>query len=742
MARKLIVEIIGDSTKLVRSLNQSTVAANQFGMEVTGSAGRAEKSLTKLQRVAAGGFLGGVAAGAAINQLQAAVGVASNLNEQMARSNVVFGSAADSVVAWSETTAESMGIAQDEALAAAGTFGAMFDQAGQAAPKAARLSEVMVGLASDLASFNNASIEETLTAIRSGLSGEIEPLRRFQVFLTEAAVSQRAMADSGKTNVQQLTQGEKIMARYNLILEQTGKQQGDYARTSESLANTQRRLSAQVRDLQADIGNALLPAVAGIANTMSDAVAATKLLGDALEDLGSLKIPAINIPINFELPGTSVSVTDLGKEVAKQAGPFSFFFRAQQLLDLLIPDPDTASVNVDAAKRWDEVFAPFTNAAVEEGGKAAQRAGAKVAAAFGQTGFKPLEENDLGERLQRQFDLLVESLELRVDQASAAGNKDRELRVLGEIEAAIRQRMAVHGRTTDLLRQLFQVQQQRKAVLDGIAAQQREAQQARVDAVLEGLGIKVDRAKLTRSLADDLRALDDLAAGLRAQIRKGGDVSRFQSQLVGVTGEIADIQEQIRQNAADALQARQFKALGLGRAGEEIIPGAENLRKQLSQLSDRLADTGTELGSKLGNQLDGARQLLSGKFGKLTEDTRERIRDLFRTIRGEFEDGAKQSLTKTQSLRSNRLLEGLGLDRDMERQLRARLSRFNTGGQALAANLPAATVGVGVRPNAIVVENHNTIALDGDVVARNVTRSQQKRRRRNPPQKRGPNSGV
>ena len=66
MARKLIVEIVGDATQLTRSFNQSTTAANKFGAEVSGSMGKAEKSFTALQRVAAGGFIGGAAARAGI----------------------------------------------------------------------------------------------------------------------------------------------------------------------------------------------------------------------------------------------------------------------------------------------------------------------------------------------------------------------------------------------------------------------------------------------------------------------------------------------------------------------------------------------------------------------------------------------------------------------------------------------------------------------------------------------------
>ena len=79
MARKLVVEIIGDASRLTRSFNQSTTAANKFGAEVSGSMGKAEKSLTKLQRVAAGGFIGAAAFSAGVVALRKVIGEKNEL---------------------------------------------------------------------------------------------------------------------------------------------------------------------------------------------------------------------------------------------------------------------------------------------------------------------------------------------------------------------------------------------------------------------------------------------------------------------------------------------------------------------------------------------------------------------------------------------------------------------------------------------------------------------------------------
>ena len=103
------------------------------------------------------------------------------------------GPGAKAVQAWSKTTATGIGISQRAALEAAGTFGNMLVPMGLGRKEAAGMSTRMVNLAGDMASFNNASPEETLEALRAGISGETEPLRRFGVRLSQARIEEQAM---------------------------------------------------------------------------------------------------------------------------------------------------------------------------------------------------------------------------------------------------------------------------------------------------------------------------------------------------------------------------------------------------------------------------------------------------------------------------------------------------------------------------------------------------------------------
>jgi hypothetical protein len=233
--------------------------------------------------------IGVVGAGVAIAGLAASVKEASDLNEQVNKTKVVFKDASTEVLAFSKTTAQGLGLAQSEALEAAGAFGNMFHTVGLADDKSADMSQTMVTLAADMASFNNEDPSEMLDRLRSGLSGEAEPLRRFGVLLSEARVKQEAV-NMGLTNGKRaLTEQEKVQARYSLILKDTAVQQGDFARTSDSLANVQRRLKASLRDTGAVIGTALLPQVTKVALRINDLVAAKQPEIEAL----AAELPAV-----------------------------------------------------------------------------------------------------------------------------------------------------------------------------------------------------------------------------------------------------------------------------------------------------------------------------------------------------------------------------------------------------------------------------------------------------------------
>lgn len=188
-----------------------------------------------------------------------AASAASDLEESMNKVNVVFGDTADEIVKFSETSASSMGLSQQATLAYAGTFGNLFSAMGIGIEQNAEMSTGLVQLAADLASFNNIDPTEALDKLRAGIVGETEPLRTLGVNLTAATVEAKALAMGLGDTEGNFTAAELATARYALILEQTSLAQGDFARTSEGLANQQRIAAAEFENLKATLGQELIP---------------------------------------------------------------------------------------------------------------------------------------------------------------------------------------------------------------------------------------------------------------------------------------------------------------------------------------------------------------------------------------------------------------------------------------------------------------------------------------------------
>lgn len=184
---------------------------------------------------------------------------ASDLAETQSKVGVVFGKSGKDIDAWGKGAAQSLGLSQQAAEEAAGSLGNLFTGIGQSQGEAAKMSKSVVTLASDLASFNNIDPTEALDKLRSGLAGESEPLRALGVFLSEAKVKAQAMKMGLGGAHGELTEGEKILARYQIILAETATAQGDFARTSDGLANSERIKNAKLKDSEALLGKRLLP---------------------------------------------------------------------------------------------------------------------------------------------------------------------------------------------------------------------------------------------------------------------------------------------------------------------------------------------------------------------------------------------------------------------------------------------------------------------------------------------------
>lgn len=197
---------------------------------------------------------------------QASIQHAMDAQELNSAFAVTFGKNAAAMNEWAESTGDSMGRSTQEMQRFANQFGLLFKQA--APEKAADMSKNFAVLAQDIASFNNVSNETAMQSLMSGLSGEAEPMRKFGVFLNEGAVKAKALALGLGAVGRELTDEEKIQARYALILEKTKDAQGDVVRTSDSATNKLKAMKGQFEEQAVAIGTKLLPIIPPLADAV------------------------------------------------------------------------------------------------------------------------------------------------------------------------------------------------------------------------------------------------------------------------------------------------------------------------------------------------------------------------------------------------------------------------------------------------------------------------------------------
>lgn len=218
-------------------------------------------SVNKYSKAMAAAFAATAAAAGAMAIKIGLEGVkaASDLNEEVSKSEVIFGDAAKEIQAFSKTADRSLGLSQTEALKAASTFATFGKAAGLTGTDLSKFSKKATTLASDLASFYNTNAEDAITAIGAALRGESEPIRKYGVLLDDATLKAKAMEMGLYDGKGALDVQAKSLAAYEVILDQTTDAQGDFSRTSDGLAAQQKILTAQLENLKTTMGTNLLP---------------------------------------------------------------------------------------------------------------------------------------------------------------------------------------------------------------------------------------------------------------------------------------------------------------------------------------------------------------------------------------------------------------------------------------------------------------------------------------------------
>lgn len=252
---RLALLITADGKGAVRELEKVGVAADRNLSRTEDKVHRLSGGLTKFGTTA---VVSGAIAGVGLFK---AADAASELNEQTQQAQQVFGPAAKEVERFAETAAVRFGQSRREAIQGANGFATFGKAAGLEGPELAAFSNRLVGLTGDLASFKDTATSDVQRSLLSGLSGEIEPLRRLGIVLNDDAVKAEAVRMGLARTTQEVTEQQKILARTSLIFSSTVAQDamGDFVRTSDEMANSIRTAKAEWENAKAAFGESSKP---------------------------------------------------------------------------------------------------------------------------------------------------------------------------------------------------------------------------------------------------------------------------------------------------------------------------------------------------------------------------------------------------------------------------------------------------------------------------------------------------
>jgi len=354
--RTLKLALLADTKDFIKGLDKADKESRSFSDKL----GSALKT-----GALAFAALGAAAGAMAIKIGKDAIGAASDFSEEISKARVIFGDASKDIEKFAETAADSLGQSKKQAVNAASTFATLGKAAGLTGKDLSKFSIGFVKLASDLASFNNTSPEDAIQAIGAALRGEAEPIRRYGILLNDATLKNEALAlGLIKTTKEALSPANKVLAAQAAIYKQTSDAQGDFARTSDGLANSQRQLAANIEDVKITLGEALLPVALKFSNFVKENfVPAIKGLVNGLTGQDrKAAVPAFltfgKVVEDAETAGYDLgaALRELGSGLGRLAGTFdsstgedSGFVRFVNLLTSMVNGLDSLFAKLDAA---------------------------------------------------------------------------------------------------------------------------------------------------------------------------------------------------------------------------------------------------------------------------------------------------------------------------------------------------------------------------------------------------------
>ena len=383
------------SRKVVDDIDDIGDKAKSTGSEIESSLGRAFSGLASK----IGGIMGTIFAVEEIFEFgKEAVQLGSDLAEVQNVVDVTFGESSGEIDKFAKNAIKQFGLSELAAKQFTSTMGAMLKSMGGFKDAEVReMSTTLTGLAGDMASFYNLDAQDAFDKLRSGISGETEPLKQLGINLSVANLEAFALANGIKKSYDKMTEQEKALLRYNYILSTTADAQGDFTRTQDSWANQTRILSEEFNSLKGTLGQGLINVLNPLVTSMNEKLmpalqsAADRFVEltenfNALEYLKKLDFKPAQKAIKSLV--TTIKGLDFGPAVesAKRFGQ-----SAAALGE---------TIGSGLSWAWENVLVPFGTWTIEEGAPAALDA---LSAAFDYLGAAAEYLAPLGSALWNEF---------------------------------------------------------------------------------------------------------------------------------------------------------------------------------------------------------------------------------------------------------------------------------------------------------------------------------------------------
>lgn len=262
---QVVFEITGDDRGINTSIKKVTENIKQESRKWDDAADDAAEGASGAWGAAAAKIVGALSAAGVVSILskwgKAAIDAASDLSEVQNVVDVTFGDSAGRIDAWSKEAGKAYGLTEKQAKQYTATIGAMLKSQGMADDEIVKTSTDLAGLAADMASFYNLDFDTAFQKIRSGISGETEPLKQLGINMSAANLEAFRLAQGIEKTYSAMSQSEQTALRYQYIMQATADAQGDFARTSDGYANASRRVQTAMETIKTEGGKLLMEVV-------------------------------------------------------------------------------------------------------------------------------------------------------------------------------------------------------------------------------------------------------------------------------------------------------------------------------------------------------------------------------------------------------------------------------------------------------------------------------------------------